>query len=1008
PVLVDRALQAVLASEGDGHSTPYQWTGVRLHAVGGTRLRVRLTPLGDGTVALHADDPAGQPVLTVDSVALRAAAPRPVASHTAEKDALFRITWSPIVLPTTAAAGAPEAEPFVHRIHPAGKEADPVTAAHAETWRALTLVQERLSGEGQPENRLVVLTEGAVAVEEGASVDVAHAAMWGLLRSAQAEYPGRLVLVDAEPGIEPDPRAVLAAAGLGEPQVVLRGGRAFVPRMTRLPVGDRQAPWGGAGTVLITGGTGTLGAVAARHLVSRHGVRRLLLTSRRGPEAEGAAELVAELAELGAVVTVAACDAADRDALAALLADIPAEHPLTGVVHTAGILDDGLVASMTRAQLESVLRPKVDAAWNLHELTKDLDLSAFVLYSSVAGVLGTPGQSNYAAANSFLDALAQHRAALGLPAVSVAWGLWADATGMTQHLSEVHLSRMAREGMRLLPTDLGMAILDTVAGAAHPAVIALPVDLAAARTHPRQPVVLRALTRVRHRPVAAAAEEPAGAGRILDGLAALEEPERQRLLLGLVIEQATAALGRGPDAPILADQAFQDVGFDSLTSVELRNRLTKAVGLTLPAGLVFDHPTPRQLARRLLADLSGDAEGTRDTVDFAAEIRLAPDITAAESVDRVAEPRHVLLTGATGFLGSFLLRDLLRTTTARIHCLVRGVDEDDARARVEAAAQWYRTGADLDFNRIDIVVGDLAEPALGLTEEDFDALARLVDVVYHAGASVNWLYPYEALRPANIAGTEEVLRLAARHRTVPVHYISSTGVYAQEAVEGRRISVEDPIGPPELLSNGYRQAKWVAEGVIDIARSRGIPVSVYRVDVVSGDQVNGACQTQDFVWLSIRGMLTAGAVPAGISGYFHPTPVDYVSAAILRLSSRLTGVGDTYNLSNPHRLHFSEVVDQLRALGHTLVDLDRDEWSRTVRSDPENSLLPLLDVFEAAISGIGGYPDIDMHKTEAALAGSGISCPRVMGELLARYLKFFTDQGYFPAPHPQEAVSVTM
>ncbi|WP_328348398.1 SDR family oxidoreductase [Streptomyces violaceus] len=183
----------------------------------------------------------------------------------------------------------------------------------------------------------------------------------------------------------------------------------------------------------------------------------------------------------------------------------------------------------------------------------------------------------------------------------------------------------------------------------------------------------------------------------------------------------------------------------------------------------------------------------------------------------------------------------MRTTTARIHCLVRGVDEGDARARIEAAAQWYRTGADLDFDRIDIVVGDLVEPALGLTEDDFDALARLVDVVYHAGAGVNWLYPYEALRPANVAGTEEILRLAARHRTVPVHYVSSTGVYAQEAVEGRRISVDDPIGPPELLSNGYRQAKWVAEGIIDIARSRGIPVSVYRVDVVSGDQVNGAC-----------------------------------------------------------------------------------------------------------------------------------------------------------------------
>ncbi|MET9293111.1 thioester reductase domain-containing protein [Streptomyces sp. NPDC003077] len=1002
PVLLDGALRALVAKDDDGRSVTHHWTGVRLHAVGATRLRVRLTPLGDGTIALHADDPTGRPVFTAESVALRPGASEPAAPHSAEeKDALFHITWSPAVLPPAPAADEPDGNPVVHRARLAEAEAgDPGAAAHSMTRDALAFVQEWLSDERRTQTRLIVLTEGAVAVEEGAPVDVAHATMWGLLRSAQAEHPGRIVLLDTEPGTEPDRSAVLAAAGLGEPQVALRGGRAFVPRMTRLPVPGEPVPWGSEGTVLITGGTGALGAVAARHLVFRHGVRHLLLTSRRGAESAGAAELVAELTDAGAQVTVAACDAADREALAGVLAGIPVEHPLSAVVHTAGVLDDGLITSLSQERLESVLRPKVDGAWNLHELTKDLNLSAFVLYSSVAGVLGTPGQSNYAAANSFLDALAQHRRAQGLPAVSIAWGLWAGASSMTEHLSEVHLSRMAREGMRLLPTDLGMALLDTVAGAAHPAVIALPVDLAAARTHPRQPVVLRALTRVRHRPVAAAAEERAGAGLGLDGLAGLDEREQRRLLVELVVEQATAALGRGPDAPVLADQVFQDVGFDSLTAVELRNRLTKAVGLPLPAGLVFDHPTPEKLAGRLLADLVGDPGGSGDAVDFAAEVRLAPDIVAAASVERVAEPRHVLLTGATGFLGSFLLRDLLRTTSARIHCLVRGVDEADARARLEAAARWYRTGDDLDFDRIDLVVGDLAEPALGLAGDRFDALARLVDVVYHAGASVNWLYPYEALRPANIAGTEEVLRLAARHRTVPVHYISSTGVYAHEAVEGRRVPVDDPIGPPELLSNGYRQAKWVAEGIIGIARSRGIPVSVYRVDVVSGDQVNGACQTQDFVWLSIRGMLTAGAVPAGMSGYFHPTPVDYVSAAILRLSSLLTGVGDTYNLSNPHRLRFSEVVDELRALGHGLVELERAEWSRAVRSDPENSLLPLLDVFEAAITGIGGYPDIDTDRTEAALAGSGIGCPRVTGELLARYLRFFTDQGYFPAPNP--------
>ncbi|MEU2826388.1 thioester reductase domain-containing protein [Streptomyces bacillaris] len=1017
PVLVDSALQAVVPYGGE-HGGAHRWTGVRLHAVAATKLRVRLTPRGDGTFALYAGDPAGQLVLTADAVALRPAASPAVSPAAAlpplpaEKDALFRISWSPTVLPDPAAVGvlssAADAHAVppgtrIHRTRPGAYGADPVAATHALTRSVLTLVQEWLSDEGQAENRLILLTEGAVAVEEGAPVEVAQAALWGLLRSAQAEYPGRLVLVDAEAGTEPDPRTVLAAAGLDEPQVALRGGRALVPRMTRLVVRGGPVSWGGGGTVLITGGTGTLGAVVARHLVLRHGVRRLLLMSRRGPGADGVRELVAELAELGAMVTVVACDVADREALAGVLAGIPAEYPLTAVVHTAGILDDGLIASMSEEQLTSVLRPKADAAWHLHELTKELDLSAFVLYSSVAGVLGTPGQSNYAAANSFLDALAQHRSSLGLPAVSVAWGLWAGATGMTQHLSDVHLSRMAREGMRLLPTDLGMALLDTVAGAADSTVIALPVDLAAARTHSRQPKMLRALTRARHRPTAATADTLMGRG--LEGLAGLDREEQRRVLLDLVVEQATAALGRGPEAPVGGDQAFQDIGLDSLAAVELRNRLAKAVGVPLPAGLAFDHPTPEKLARRLLDELAGDPADPRNTVDFAAEIRLAPDIVAAEHVERTADPRSVLLTGATGFLGSFLLRELLRTTTARIHCLVRGADEADARSRLMSAAQWYETGEDLDLDRIEIVVGDLAVPALGLDEETFDALARTVDVVYHIGANVNWLYPYEALRPANIAGTEEVLRLAARHRTVPVHYVSSTGVYAHEAVEGHRVSVEEPIGPPELLSNGYRQTKWVAEGIIGIARSRGIPVSVYRVDVVSGDQARGACQTQDFVWLSIRGMLEAGAVPTGISGYFHPTPVDYVSAAIRRLSSRIAGAGDTFNLSSPHRLYFAEIVERLRALGHTLVDLEGSEWSRVVRSDPENSLLPLLDVFEDAVAGIGGYPDMDMSKTETALADSGIVCPRVTGELLDRYLRFFTDKSYFPPPAPERSRS---
>ncbi|WP_026123366.1 SDR family oxidoreductase, partial [Nocardiopsis chromatogenes] len=233
---------------------------------------------------------------------------------------------------------------------------------------------------------------------------------------------------------------------------------------------------------------------------------------------------------------------------------------------------------------------------------------------------------------------------------------------------------------------------------------------------------------------------------------------------------------------------------------------------------------------------------------------------------------------------------------------------------------------------------------------------------------------------------------------------SSTGVSATLPEEGVRLAEDAPIGPPEALSNGYRHTKWVCERIIGLARERGLPVSVYRVDVVTGDQANGACQSQDFVWLSIRGIAEAQAVPAGLDGHFHPTPVDYVSGALLHLARRVEGVGDTYNLSNPRRLAFAEVIDALRARGHRIDEMDPKAWVRKVRSQRDNALQPLLDQFAgfAALPG-GVYPDIDCAKAEAALEGAGISCPPVRGALLETYLDFFGEVGYLPAPAGRSA-----
>jgi pimaricinolide synthase PimS1 len=362
-----------------------------------------------------------------------------------------------------------------------GAGADVPAAVRAVAGEALAVVQARLADEQQAASRLVVVTRGAVAVREGERADPVQAPVWGLVRSAQAEHPGRLLLLDLDGTAASDAAlasATATALAAGETELALRDGEIHVPRLAPAPRARQEpaSPWNPDGTVLITGGTGGLGAGLARHLVAEHGVRHLLLVGRRGAKAPGAPELVAELADLGARATVTACDVADRAQLAALLAAVPAAHPLTAVVHAAGVIDDGLVGSLTPDRLDRVMRPKVDAAWALHELTLDQDLSAFVLYSSAATLLDGAGQANYAAANAFLDALATQRAADGRPVTSLAWGLWAGGGGMGERLDDTALQRIRRLGLVPLTFEENLRLLDEALAGDEPAVLPLRVD----------------------------------------------------------------------------------------------------------------------------------------------------------------------------------------------------------------------------------------------------------------------------------------------------------------------------------------------------------------------------------------------------------------------------------------------------------------------------------------------------------------------------------------------------
>ncbi|QSY52236.1 type I polyketide synthase [Streptomyces griseocarneus] len=466
------------------------------------------------------------------------------------------------------------------------------------------------------------LTSGAVSTGPADPLrDPAQAQVWGLGRVAGAEYPQRWGGLIDLPGT-PDEHALtllvslLADAG-GENELAVRASGPLARRLVRAEANvtpDRADDRRAHGTVLITGGTGTLGAHVARRLAA-DGARHLVLTSRSGLAADGAAALRDELEALGTRTTVAACDAADRDQLRRLLDGLPEEYPLTGVIHAAGVLDDGVLDALTGERLEHVLRPKADAALNLHELTRERgdDLRFFVLFSSIAGVVGNGGQGGYAAANAFLDALAQQRRTAGLPATAIAWGSWGSGR-MMGDAAEAHLTR---RGILPMAADLGVQAMDRAIASDDTAVTVADIDwnrfvpaFALTGDYP----LLRDLPEARRLLDAAATTVPAGdAGAtgpaLAQRLAGLNEAERSRAVLDLVRTQAATVLGHAGAERVQPGRAFREVGFDSLTAIELRNRLAAATGMRLPTTVVFDYPSPKDLAGFLLAQLPGQGQG---------------------------------------------------------------------------------------------------------------------------------------------------------------------------------------------------------------------------------------------------------------------------------------------------------------------------------------------------------------------------------------------------------------
>nr|WP_086844476.1 type I polyketide synthase [Amycolatopsis kentuckyensis] len=609
PALLDAifhaALDGLAAELPDGKlPLPFSFTGVRVFRYGVTAVRARIGRSGPGKVRIDACDDTGAAVLSIDAVLARPADARALAGA---RNPLYALEWTPVTVSAVperrlVALGGGDHAGAVVVWSPETASADDVPAAiRAAVHDALAVLRDWLADPGCTGSTLVVLTRNGAGLP-GETPDPAAAAVRGLVRSAQSEHPGRIVNVDVVEDLADLPQRIAAAIAADEPQLAIRDSATLAPRLVRTTAAEPAGEPFGAGPVLVTGGAGGLGAVTARHLVARHGVRSLLLVSRRGPAAPGVEELVTELTALGAEVRVAACDVSDRAAVAALLE----AEPVTAVVHTAGVVDDGTIETLTAEQVDRVLAPKVDAAWHLHELTRDRDLAAFVLFSSAGPLLGGQGQGNYAAANAAMDALAQARRSAGLPAHSLAWGLW--KLGMAEALNDPggdHLVRQIRTRLGLAPIepDTGMQLFDNALSTAEPLLMTALLDtpaLAALGRLGTLPAVLRGLIHVPSR------------GRVADSplrRRLLDTPEDQWEALIRDEVRAIAAAVLGHESADAVDPAtpFTALGFDSLGGVEFRNKVTAATGVQLPSTLVFDYPTPAAVAGFLRTRVDGSA-----------------------------------------------------------------------------------------------------------------------------------------------------------------------------------------------------------------------------------------------------------------------------------------------------------------------------------------------------------------------------------------------------------------
>ena len=869
-------------------------------------------------------------------------------------------------------------------------DADVVQMAHNFTAKALAQLQEAIrTASAVP---VVWVTRHAVGIGAGdRPVGIGAGPLWGLMRTARSEHPElRLHLIDMD---EETDLAILGSVLMlsDHTETAIRKEELLMPHLERAsPVASPpvELPLLRAdGAVLVTGGLGDLGGRIARRLVTSHGVCDLILTSRRGMESPGADAFVAELAKLGAKATIVSGDIADLDSLRSIMQIFTADRPLRGVIHAAGVADSAVISSLTPQKCATTFASKVDGLWNLHQLTKDMDLDLFMMFSSISGIMGLPGLGNYAAANSFIDVLAYLRQAQGLPATSVAYGTWG-GDGMATTLVSTTRAHLSQLGLGFLAPEVGLKLFEQAVHQGCALIVAAVLDLQRLKAYYEEqggvPPFLRSLldrTKVK-KPVDQTIN-------LRDMLVDAAPEQHGSIVLRMVQATIASALGYTQMDDVDASRPLQELGIDSLTAVLVRNHLATLTAIALPPNIALLHPDLKSLSKFLLSQMLGDSESSSSSAPDLDAATPSTTASAASYVDMAAirrgvldprfqfdnvatcptscsgTPKIVFVTGATGFVGAFMVHEFLARGIA-VYCLVRAGSVNQAQERMIQTLEQYSLWKPEYEPLLTSVVGDLSQPLLGLCEVVFDDLANRVDAILHSGALVDWMLPLADYVGPNILGTHEILRLASCGRGKAVHFISTISTLPIHV--GYGLTEHD-------REYGYGTSKYLAEKMIVAARFRGARASSYRLPFVAASATNGHFRLDrgDFLHNLITGSLDLGAFPSIEADLSAVLPVDYLCNTIATVMTEdQQRVGEDYDFVNPQAPpcdHFFKLMGTASGGQETILF---SEWHRRAlehaAAHPKGSLARITAILD-------GYTD----ETAGALMQGGPVGKHVFG-----------------------------